>query len=64
LIKVAININNRLYKQNIKKKYNQSYRRAEISFESVIENYTKRNYFKKYNNPDYCKSALIKLDSI
>jgi len=64
LIEIAISVNNRLYKQNIKKRYNQLYRRAGISFGSTIENYAKKNYFKKYSNPDYRGSAPMELDSI
>ncbi len=37
LIKVAINLDNKLYKRVIKKKYNQSQKRARIFFKSVIE---------------------------
>jgi len=64
LIEISISVDNKLYKQNIKKRYNQFYRRAEISFESAIKNYIKENYFKKYSNSDYCRSASIKLNSV
>jgi hypothetical protein len=64
LVEIAISIDNKLYKRNIKKRCNQLYKRAEISFESTIEYYIKKNYFKKYSNPNYCKSASIELDFI
>ena len=64
LIEITISIDNKLYKQNIEKRYNQSYRKSEISFKSVVRNYTKRDYFKKYSNPDYCKSVSIELNFI
>jgi len=64
LIEMAISVDNRLYKRNIKKRYDQFHERAEISFESTIENYAKKDYFKKYSNPDYCGPASMELNSI
>jgi hypothetical protein len=47
----------------MKKRYDQSHKKAEIFFESVINYYAKRDHFKKYNNLDYRKSASMKLNS-
>jgi len=37
LIKMIIDLNNKLYKRIIKKRYNQSYKRAKIFFELTIK---------------------------
>ncbi len=37
LIKIVINFNDKLYKKVIKKRYDQSWKRAKIFFESTIE---------------------------
>ncbi len=64
LIEVAIDLDDKLYEKVIKKRYDQSRERAEISFESTIEYYLRESYFsQKYSNPDYCEPASMKLNS-
>jgi hypothetical protein len=43
LIEVVIDLNDKLYEKAIKKRYNQSRERAEISFESTIEYYSRES---------------------
>ncbi len=64
LMKIAIDVDDKLYKRAIKKRYNQLYKRARIFFESMIDYYAKRDQFKKYNNLDYRRFASMELDSI
>ncbi len=63
LIEVAIDLDNKLYKKTIKKRYNQFRERAEIFFKSAIK-YQQRESCsnQKYSNSDYCKSASIELN--
>jgi len=63
LIKIAINIDDKLYKRAIKKRYDQLHERARIFFELTIEYYAKRDHSKKYNNLNYRESTSMKLDS-
>ncbi len=48
----------------MKKRYDQSYRRAGIFFEPTIDYYAKRDQSKKYSNSNYRESASMKLNSI
>jgi len=43
LIEVVINFDDKLYKRAMKKRYNQSYERAKIFFESTIKYYSKES---------------------
>jgi hypothetical protein len=43
LIEVAIDLDDKLYEKAIKKRYDQSRERAEISFESTIEYYSRES---------------------
>ena len=63
LVKIAIDVDDKLYKRAMKKRYDQSHKRAKIFFESTIEYHAKRDHFKKYNNLDYRELAPMKLDS-
>ena len=62
-IEVVIDLDNKLYKRAIEKKYNQFRKKAEIFFESTIK-YQQREFCssQKYSNSNYCKSASIKLN--
>jgi hypothetical protein len=62
-MKIAIDVDDKLYKRAMKKRYDQSHERAGIFFESTIEYHAKKDHFKKYSNSDYRKSASMKLDS-
>jgi len=63
LIEVIIDLDDKLYKRAMKKRYDQSRERARTSFESTIEYYSRESRSsQKYNNPDYCEPALMKLD--
>jgi hypothetical protein len=63
LIEVAIDLDDKLYKRAIKKRYNQPRERAEIFFESTIEYYLKESRSnQKYNDSDYREPASMKLD--
>ncbi len=64
LVKIAIDVDDKLYKRAMKKRYDQSYERARIFFELAIDYYAKKDHFKKYNNLDYCELASMKLNSI
>ncbi len=63
LIKIAIDVNDKLYKRAMKKQYDQLHKRAKIFFESTIDYYAKRDHFKKYSNPNYREFASMKLNS-
>jgi hypothetical protein len=63
LIEIVIDLDDKLYERAMKKKYDQSRERAEISFESTIEYQQKEFRFnQKYSNPDYRESASMKLN--
>jgi len=64
LIIVAIDLDDKLYKRAIEKRYNQSREKAETFFESVIEYYAEesRSNNNRYSNLDYRESASIELD--
>jgi len=62
LIEVLIKIDDKLYKKVIKKRFDQSYKRARTFFKSTIEYYASESYFKKYNNLNYREFALMKLN--
>ncbi len=65
LIEVVIDLNDRLYKRAIKKRYNQFHERARIFFELMIKYYQKEfRSNQKYNNSNYSKSTFIKLNFI
>jgi ribosomal protein S14 len=65
LIEVAIDLDDKLYKRAMKKRYDQLRERTEIFFESTIEYQQDQFRFdkQKYSNPDYCGPASMKLDS-
>jgi hypothetical protein len=64
LIEVAIDLDDKLYKRAMKKRYDQFRERAETSFESTIEYHLKESRSsQKYSNSDYRESASMKLDS-
>jgi len=64
LIEVAIDLDDKLYERAMKKRYDQSRERAEISFESTIKYYLRESCFnQKYSNSDYRESAPMKLNS-
>ncbi len=64
-IEVAIDLNNKLYKRTIEKKYNQFQKKTEIFFKSTIKYQQKKSCSnQKYSNSDYCKSASIELNFI
>jgi len=65
LIEVIIDLDDKLYKRAIKKRYDQFRERAETSFESTIKYYSRESRSsQKYSNPDYCRPASMKLNSI
>ncbi len=63
LVKIAIDVDDKLYKRAMKKRYDQLHERARIFFESTIDYYAKRDHFKKYSNPNYREFASMELDS-
>ena len=63
LIKIAIDVDDKIYKRVIKKQYDQSHKRARIFFELTIDYYAKEDHFKKYNNSNYREFASMKLNS-
>ena len=64
LIEVAIDLDDKLYKRAMKKRYDQSRERAETFFESTIEYYSKEfRSSQKYSNLDYREPASMKLNS-
>jgi len=64
LIEVAIDLDDKLYERAMKKRYNQPQERAETSFESTIEYYSRESRSnQKYSNPDYRGPAPMKLNS-
>ncbi len=63
LIKIAIDVDDKLYKRVIKKRYDQPHERAGIFFGPMVDYYAKRDHFKKYNNLDYRELASMKLNS-
>ena len=64
-IEVAIDLDNKLYKKVIEKRYNQFREKVEIFFELIIE-YQQKKFCSnlKYNNLDYRESISIELNSI
>jgi len=64
LIEVTIDLDDKLYKRAMKKRYNQSRERAGTSFESTIEYHPKEFCSsQKYSNSDYREPASMKLNS-
>ncbi len=64
-IEVVIDLDDKLYKRTMKKRYDQFYERARIFFESTIKYYLRKFRFnQKYNNLDYREFAFMKLDFI
>jgi len=63
LVKITIDVDDKLYKRAMKKRYDQSHERGEIFFESTIDYYAKKDQFKKYSNPNYQESASMELNS-
>ncbi len=62
-IEVAIDFDDKLYKRAMKKKYDQFQERAKIFFELTIKYYLRESCSnQKYNNSNYRKSTLMKLD--
>jgi len=62
-MKIAIDVDDKLYKRAMKKRYDQSQGRAEIFFGSTVEYHAKKDHFKKYSNLDYRGPASMKLNS-
>ena len=63
LVKIAIDVDDKLYKRVMKKRYDQSQERARIFFGSTIDYHAKEDHFKKYSNLDYRGLAPMKLNS-
>jgi len=63
LVKIAIDVDDKLYERAMKKRYDQSHERAGIFFGSVVGYHAKEDHFKKYSNPDYRGPAPMELDS-
>ncbi len=65
LIMIAIDLDDKLYKRAMKKRYNQLKERAGTFFESTIEYQQDQFRFnkQKYNNLDYRGPASMKLNS-
>jgi len=63
LVKIAIDVDDKLYERAMKKRYDQPQGRAGISFGPTVEYHAKRDHFKKYSNPDYRGPAPMKLNS-
>jgi hypothetical protein len=64
LIEVVIDLDDKLYKRAIKKRYDQFQKRAETFFESTIEYYSKESRSsQKYSNSDYRGPTSMKLNS-
>jgi hypothetical protein len=65
LIEIVIDLDNKLYKRAIKKRYNQFHEKTKIFFELTIEYYSRESCFnQKYNNLDYREPTFMKLDFI
>jgi hypothetical protein len=63
-IEVIIDFDDKLYERAMKKRYDQSRKRAEISFESTIKYHLKEFCSsQKYSNLDYRGPASMKLNS-
>jgi len=62
-VKIAIDVDDKLYKKVMKKRYDQSHKRAKISFGPTIDYYAKKDHFKKYSNPNYRELASMELNS-
>ena len=62
-MEIAIDVDDKLYKRAIEKRYDQLHKRARIFFESTIEYHAKRDHSKKYNNLNYREFASIELNS-
>jgi len=62
LIKILIKIDDKLYKRVMKKRFDQSYKKAKTFFKFMIKYYASESYFKKYNNLNYRKFIFIKLN--
>ena len=63
LIEVVIDLDDKLYKRAMKKKYDQSRERTRIFFELAIECQQRESRSnQKYNNLDYRRLASMKLD--
>ncbi len=62
-IEVAIDLDNKLYKKVIKKRYNQFREKAEIFFKLTIK-YQQKKFCsnQKYSNSDYYRFVFIKLN--
>ncbi len=63
LIKIAIDVDDKLYKRAMEKQYDQLYKRAGIFFGPTIDYHAKKDHFKKYSNLDYRELASMKLNS-
>ena len=63
LVKIAIDVDDKLYERAMKKRYNQFHERAGIFFGPTVDYHAKRDHFKKYSNPDYRGPAPMELDS-
>jgi len=63
LVKIAIDVDDKLYERAMKKRYDQPHERAGISFGPTIDYHAKRDHFKKYSNLDYRGPAPMELNS-
>ncbi len=62
-IEIAIDLDNKLYKKTIEKRYNQFREKTKIFFKSTIKYQQKKSCSnQKYSNFDYYKSVFIKLN--
>ena len=62
-IKIVIDLDNKLYKQVMKKRYNQSKDRAEFIYKPTVK-YIKSKYQLYIRNSEYTELASMKLDII
>jgi len=64
LIEVVIDLDDKLYKRAMKKRYDQFRERAGTFFEPTTEYHLGESRSnQKYSNPDYCGPASMKLNS-
>jgi len=62
LVEIAIDVDDKLYKRAMKKRYDQPHGRARIFFGLAIDYHAKEDHSKKYSNLDYREPASMKLD--
>ena len=62
-IEITIELDNKLYERIMKKRYDQSKDRTELTYESTVK-YVKSKHQSYIRNSEYTEFALIKLDMI